>query len=137
MKATEIALLIVAFLIGVFGLIMILGGIMNLSDGTDQVADLWLVLGLGVLPLAASLGVALRVFKRAGHRRREAVERQILDLARQGDGRLTAPEIAHATDLTLEEAKAMLDHFHLAGHCQTDIDPHGNLRYVFPALTPE
>lgn len=134
MKLRDLFLYAVAAFVGFFGLIIVLGALMNLSTGEeDLVTTISLGLGMGVLPLVFSGWLVRRTWTGSKRRRQEELERRVMDLAAQSDGHLAPAQLAQATDLTLEESKAFLDQLHLDGHCQTDLTEDGRVIYRFSA----
>lgn len=63
-------------------------------------------------------------------------ERRVLGLAEKEQGRVTALEVAGRCDLTVDEAKALLDAMVLRQTAQLHVSEEGVLVYVFPHLLP-
>jgi hypothetical protein len=63
-------------------------------------------------------------------------ERAVLRLAEQEQGRVTVLEAAGRCDLTVEEAKALLDALVLRTIAQLHVSEEGVLVYVFPSFEP-
>ncbi len=90
----------------------------------------------------AAAGVALLVlaFRGWGHEakekaKREAWQRQVLELADDRDGEITVSKLAMETPYTLEEAETYLDEFVQRGAASLDISSgQGQKLYTFPAL---
>lgn len=118
-------------LLGLFGFVMVVGGLLSLSEAEDSAAHLAATLLLGLGPLLAGAWLGWRVLAARSRGRREALERALLRLAERSDGRLRPPIVARETRLTLDEAKAELDRLHLAGYCQTELEADGTLVYRF------
>lgn len=117
--------------VGLFGMVLTVGGIATMGDGQSLVASLVMLAALGLAPMVAGAWMVHRGRVGLGRRKREARERRILDLARRREGTLTASEVARSTDLTLSEARHLLDELHISGFCQTVLDDAGVLSYRF------
>lgn len=63
-------------------------------------------------------------------------ERRVLGLVEKEQGRVTALEVAGRCDLTVDEAKALLDDLALRKIAQLHVSEEGVLVYVFPHLLP-
>lgn len=63
-------------------------------------------------------------------------ERRVLSLAEKEQGRVTVLEAAGRCDLTVDEAKTLLDGLVLRKIAQLHVSEEGVLVYVFPALLP-
>ena len=73
---------------------------------------------------------------RISHRHRdEKREKQILQLAADKDGRITAEEVAMVTNLNVEECRTILDALCLQGAAQLQVSAEGVMEYVFSGLT--
>lgn len=73
---------------------------------------------------------------RISHRRRnEKREKQVLQLAADKSGRITAEEVALVTNLSVEEGRKILDALCLQGAAQMYVTAEGVMEYVFPDLT--
>lgn len=122
-----------AAVVGLFGLTMVLGAALQWSEGERSVYTWTLGLGLGVLPLASAVWLVRAVRVGSNRRRREQLERQVLQLAAAAAGRLTPAQVAQSTRLTLEESKAFLDRLGVEGHCRMELDDGGSVSYRFNA----
>lgn len=92
-----------------------------------------LVVGVGV----ALLGLAFRGrapspvgASAPGH------EREVLGVARDRGGEVTVSEVALHSSLSLDQARAVLDHLAGRGHCERVAPPGGPVRYRFPDFLP-
>lgn len=114
------------------GLIFLIGGIGAMAERDEPWwFDAMMIAALGALPLALGVWLWIKVLRAGRRRRGEATERKILGLAAQRDGRLTVQVLAYETDLTLREAKNILEAMHLDGHCTADVGDDGEMAYVF------
>ncbi|MEO1367443.1 MAG: hypothetical protein AAFX50_09715 [Acidobacteriota bacterium] len=133
MKIRDLLFYAAAAAIGLFGLLMILGASLNLNEAGERLGNAALGVGLGVLPVAFAVWLVRWTRRTSTRQRREALERQILQLASQSDGRLTPAQVAQATNLTLDESKAFLDQLNVYGYCQMDLAADGRITYTFSA----
>jgi len=137
MKLSERLLLVAAVVLALFGLVIILGTTISIFDRTSKSSVPGDVAGLiiaGVLPLA--LGVWLFWHTRLGASRRAfaARERTVLHLAGQHQGVLTVLQVADESDMTLEQAKAVLDHLYRQSVSELTLAESGELVYRFPLV---
>ena len=131
MRLKDYVYLVILAIVGLFGLLMILGAALQWSEGERGADTFALGLGLGLLPIAFSGWQVSSVFRRAKRRGLEQLERQVLRLASDSQGRLTPAQVAQATSLTLEESKAFLDRLGVDGHCRMDLEDDGTVSYLF------
>lgn len=114
------------------GLLFLIGGIAVMSDRDEPWwFDAMMIAALGALPLILGIWLWVRVLRARRRRHGEATERKILGLAAEREGRLTVQILAFETDLTLREAKKILEAMHLDGHCTADVEDDGDMIYVF------
>ena len=132
----QILMILVGAGLGLLGLVVTLGAALTAAASDHLLGHALLTLGFGVLPMVIGGILIFRAFVQLGHRRREGIERRVLDLARRRNGVLTASEVARSTRLTLEESRRLLDEIHISGHCVTDLADDGTLRYRFGELIP-
>ncbi|MEM1181598.1 MAG: hypothetical protein AAGM22_24860 [Acidobacteriota bacterium] len=131
MKIRDLLLYAAATLIGLFGLLMVLGAGLNLNDEDERAANAAIGVALGVLPIAFSVWLVRFTHRTSKRRQREELERHVLYLATQSDGRLTPAQVAQATNLTLDESKAFLDQLGVYGYCQMSLADDGRISYTF------
>lgn len=123
----------------VMGVLFFIGGALVLSPyfhgviGTDAIPNL-----LGAFPAAFGAFMfwnALRQERRhkeeKERERRQRIERQILRLAQQHEGKLTAAEVATALELPLDEAKQFMDDMASGGHASVKLTPSAVWVYQF------
>ena len=137
MRLIEIAKFVVGIAVGLFGFVIIVGAMLGWED-RDESAVVYLaaVAGLGVLPLAAGVGLCLSARRSARRRAAETLERSVLRLAQQHGGTLTAQTLALASELSLQEAEATLKRYFEEGHCTLDLGEGGASLYHFAHLPP-
>ena len=133
MKIRDAIVYFVATGIGFFGLIIVLGALLNLGRGDETVPAIALGIGLGVAPLVFAVWLVRHTHRGSRRRRREELERHVLDLAARSGGRLTPTQVAQSTRLTLKESKAFLDGLHVDGHCRSELGDDGSFFYRFDA----
>ncbi|MCG8460262.1 MAG: hypothetical protein MI919_28600 [Holophagales bacterium] len=131
MRFTEWLMIAVGILLGAFGFLILVGGLLGAEEEGAAMGHMAGVVALGILPLACGTLLVRRALHAAARRRKEAMERSILELAAASGGRLSAVDVARATPLTLDEAKTTLDTLHLAGHCRTELGDDGSLTFSF------
>ncbi|MEO1085223.1 MAG: hypothetical protein AAFY88_13365, partial [Acidobacteriota bacterium] len=132
-KIRDLLFYAAAAAIGLFGLLMVLGASLNMAEPDEQLGNAALGVGLGILPIAFAVWLVRWTRRSSTRQRREALERHVLHLASQSDGRLTPSQVAQATSLTLEESKAFLDQLNVYGYCQMDLADDGRITYTFSA----
>lgn len=121
--------------IGVFGFIMIAGTLIDLFDRTGQnspASDLTLLILIGILPLLFGIWLFQRTQADASRRALAARERTILTLAGHHGGVLTIPEVAEESDMSLEQAKEILNRLNLKGYNEVAASDSGTILYKFP-----
>ncbi|MEM8993387.1 MAG: hypothetical protein AAGF23_01220 [Acidobacteriota bacterium] len=119
---------VVASLLGLLGLLI---AVVTVNVGDGGAATAAISVGLGVLPMAVAFWLYRSVWRSALRRRRELAERRVLVLAGRTGGWLTPLQVARATDLTLEEAKVLLNRLNIEGHCQIELAADGVVSYRF------
>lgn len=135
MTAFDFVKFILSGMMVVFGLLITLGGIINMGeDSTTLVADIFLTLGFGMLPLAGGIYLFFRTQKKIRLRRLEAMENRILAIARKHDCRLTVQRLALETELSLDDARRILEQFYNNGYCQIEMNTDNEVIYIFPGL---
>ena len=95
----------------------------------------------GVLPIASVLSARYSPTARA---RREAEakqieglrEKQILTIARDHNGRISAAVVALHSDLSLAESEQLLQKLSATGHAQMNVLDDGRIEYIVPDLLP-
>ena len=134
MNVGERLLLCVAVLLGVFGLFMCLGALVEIFDKTSKDsagADIALLVFAGILPIVCGVWLYTHVRRAASERAFAASEKVILALAAQHGGALTAPQVAESSSLTLEQAKSTLDHLNRKSFNQVSVSESGAIVYTF------
>lgn len=98
----------------------------------------WLIFPLtfiGFIPLGIGLGKLLsgrrgKVKRGTAYRREQ--ERQLIEAAKQNNGRLTVIQVSSLTDLTMEESQKLLDEIAGRGYITQEVDDRGFIYYTFP-----
>ncbi len=135
MTRNDKLLLAAGILLVIFGLFLVLGSINNIADrkNTDSVAaDVAVLLIAGVLPLVLGVWLVLHARRRASQRAFEARERIVLHLAGQHHGELTVPQVAEESDMTLEQAKEVLERLYRKSFTEVTLSDAGEMVYRFP-----
>ena len=138
MKSTGMLWLSAALLfIGVLGLVLGLAFLLDVGRPGEKMTYglAFCTLGLG-LAFAAAGGTLLSTALRARRRQREeAIEAEVLRVALSRDGRITAAEVAMATELSLEEAQGYLERLARSGMISVEVGANGMLIYSFGAAS--
>lgn len=96
----------------------------------------------GVLPIASVLSAR---YSPAARARREAEaqqleglrEKQVLTIAREHKGRLSAAVVALHSELSLAESEKLLQRLCTTGHAQMNVQDDGRIEYIVPDLLPD
>ena len=134
MTWSERFIYLLGILVILFGFIMVAGGLVNLFESSrDRSAGEWIVMImlLGIAPIIAGLMMCRKMKHKGRHRQDELIERQILQLARDYQGKLTIPEVSMKMSLSSIEAKAALDQCHLNSLAELHISDNGVVVYQF------
>lgn len=135
MKRNEKLLLAAAVFLVLFGLFFILGAIINIADrkSTDSIpADVAVLFIAGVLPLVLGVWLFLHTQRGASRRAFDAREQAVLRLAGQHHGELTVLQVAEASGMTLEQAKAVLERLYHTSFTEMNLSDSGEIVYRFP-----
>ena len=134
MTTSEKLQVVVAGLLGVFGLVMIAGVSIQALEGTSKysrVTDGVLTVLLGILPLVGGVWRYKRVRQAVTRRAVDDSEKIVLRLAQRRQGVLTVVEVAANSTLSVEQAKETLDQLNLKGFNEMDVSDAGILVYKF------
>jgi hypothetical protein len=134
MTTSEKLQVVVAALLGVFGLVMIVGVSIQFLEGTSKysmVTDGVLTVLLGILPLVGGVWRYKRVRQAVTRRAVDDSEKIVLRLAQRRQGVLTVVEVAANSTLSVEQAKETLDQLNLKGFNEMDVSDAGILVYKF------
>jgi hypothetical protein len=134
MTTSEKLQVVVAALLGVFGIVMIAGVSIQFFEGTSKysmVTDVLLTILLGILPLGYGVWLYRRVRQAVTRRTVDDSEKIVLRLAQRRQGVLTVAEVAANSTLSVEQAKETLDQLNLKGFNEMDVSDAGILVYKF------
>lgn len=134
MTTSEKLQVVVAALLGVFGLVMIAGVSIQALEGTSKysrVTDVLLTFLLGIVPLVGAVWLYKRARQAATRRTVDDSEKIVLRLAKRCQGVLTVVEVAANSPLSVEQAKATLDQLNLKGFNEMDVSDAGIIVYKF------
>jgi hypothetical protein len=135
MNAKETFLYIIGILLFVFGLVMILGSIIQIDKGEKSLGStIALSLGFGVLPTVAGLQICRRMKASARQRKIEREEHAIMLLATQHNGKLTPAELAMHTDMSVAQAQRLLEQYTIQGITSIGISESGARVFHFHEL---
>ena len=134
MTTSEKLQVVVAALLGVFGLVMIVGVSIQALEGTSKysmVTDGVLTVLLGIVPLVSGVWRCKRVRQAVTRRTVDDSEKIVLRLAQRRQGILTVVEVAANSPLSVEQAKETLDQLNLKGFNEMDVSDAGIIVYKF------
>jgi hypothetical protein len=134
MTTSEKLQVVVAALLGVFGIVLIAGVSIQCLEGTSKystVTDVLLTILLGILPLGYGVWLYRRVRQAVTRRTVDDSEKIVLRLAQRRQGVLTVAEVAANSTLSVEQAKETLDQLNLKGFNEMDVSDAGILVYKF------
>jgi hypothetical protein len=134
MTTSEKLQVVVAALLGVFGIVLIAGVSIQFLEGTSKystVTDVLLTILLGILPLGYGVWLYRRVRQAVTRRTVDDSEKIVLRLAQRRQGVLTVAEVAANSTLSVEQAKETLDQLNLKGFNEMDVSDAGILVYKF------
>ena len=135
MRFLDILKITAAIVLILFGALIGLGALVD-SKPSDMspLAEMVLVVLFSLVPLFLGVLIIYRVKTQTRHRRMEALEKEILELAKTNGGILSVQDLAMKTRLSLEESKTMLENFFADGWCGIDMDEGGRVIYIFNDL---
>jgi cadmium resistance protein CadD (predicted permease) len=134
MTTSEKLQVVVAALLGVFGIVMIAGVSIQALEGTSKysmVTDGLLTGLFGILPLVGGVWLYKRVRQAATRRTIDDSEKIVLRLAKRHQGVLTVVEVTVNSTLSVEQAKETLDQLNLKGFNEMEVSDAGILVYKF------
>lgn len=134
LKVLSIVGIVFSVLLACFGALFILGSVVNMTDPEqqhDMLAYILMLVFFGILPLACSGLLLFKIVKGHRLRKHEAIERRLLSLAKQHNGKLTVAKVAMVTQLNSQQAKQQLDWCHAHGLADLDISESGSVEYIF------
>lgn len=144
MKAVNVLLILIGVAVFTFGAVMILGGVIQMNDPekskeVGSLVALMVILGIG--PMIAGSFLVLTSRKRMARDSSEAMERRLLQLARNQGGRLTVAIATMELNMPSQEVKALLDTCHSNGLANIHANERGEVEYLFfeegrSSLTP-
>ncbi len=107
----------------------------NINNGRNELID-GLLGGIALGGIPAVGGFFLWKTSRMGQRKflMNKYEREILQAASQNGGHLTPTELAMKTDLTISEAKKVLETMQIESYCELKISSNGSILYYFREL---
>ncbi len=128
----------VGMLVSIFSMPCVIAMIHDLIVGTDNITGALVVgtfcAGLAVFGFFLTY-VALRKPKPVAFEVTREVERQILVVAKQARGRISAAELAMHSDLSVDESRRVLEHFELNGVATSHVTTTGDIVYLFSSFT--
>ena len=118
---------------GVLGLVLGLAFLLDVGRPGEKMTygTAFCTLGLGLAFAGAGGAVLSTALRARRHQREEAIEAEVLRVALSRDGRITAAEVAMATELSLEEAQGYLERLARSGTISVEVGANGMLIYSF------
>jgi hypothetical protein len=138
MKSTGMLWLSAVLLfIGVLGLVLGLAFLLDVGRPGEKMTygTAFCTLGLGLAFAAAGGALFFTALRARRRQREEAIETEVLRVALSRDGRVTAAEVAMATELSLEEAQGYLERLARSGTISVEVGANGMLVYSFDAVS--
>jgi len=132
MKASEKLLLVVGVIVALFGLLIVLGAIVEIFDPKSKNSvpgDIALLVFLGVLPVALGVWLVRRTWLGASRRAIETREQIALHVAGQHGGTLTVLQLAEGSGMTIEQAKDVLDRLYRKSFSDIALAESGEMVY--------
>jgi len=123
-----------AVLMGVFGLVIIAGVLIQILEGTSKyspTSDFLLGVLFGILPLAGGVLLYRRVRRTVAGRQEDEREAAVLRVVRQRKGTVTAVDVAADCGMSMEHAQETLDGLQRHGFCEMDVSDVGTVVYRF------
>jgi cadmium resistance protein CadD (predicted permease) len=134
MTVSEKLQVVVAVLLGVFGVVILAGVCIGVLEGTSKYSlstDVLLTVLFGILPIICGIRLYIRTRQAVTRRSVEDSEKIVLQLAKKRRGSLTVAEVAANSILTLEQAKETLDQLNIKGFNEMDVSDSGIIVYKF------
>ena len=134
MTVSEKLQVVVAGLLGAFGVVMIVGVCIQALEGTSKysrVTDVMLTILLGILPIVCGIWLYKRIRQAVTRRAVEDSEKIVLQLAKKRHGELTVAAVAANSALSLEQAKETLGQLNIKGFNEMDVSDAGIIVYKF------
>jgi predicted transcriptional regulator len=134
MTASDRVAVAFAFVVGLFGFVILVGVLIQLLEGTSKhavVTDVLLAILLGVIPLIGGVILYRRVRRTVARRQQEEREAAVLRVARDRQGVVTPVDVAADCGLSLEHAQEILDELHRRGFNEMDVSDTGVVVYRF------
>ena len=134
MTVSEKLQVVVAVLLGVFGVVILAGVCIGMVEGTSKyslVTDVMLTILFGILPIVCGIRLYKRIRQAVAKRTVEDSEKIVLKLAKKRRGALTVAEVTANSALTLEQAKDTLDQLNIKGFNEMDVSDAGIIVYKF------
>jgi hypothetical protein len=128
MTVSEKLRVVVAVLLGVFGVVILAGVCIQALEGTSKyslVTDLLLTILLLTLLTSYSIELYKLIRQALTRRTLEDSKKIVLQLAKKRRGTLTVAEVAANSALTLEQAKETLDRLNIQGFNEMDVSNAG------------
>ena len=105
MTVSEKLQVVVAVLLGVFGVVILAGVCIEMVEGTSKYSlatDVMLTILFGILPIVCGIRLYKRIRQAVTKRTVEDSKKSVLQLAKKHRGTLTVAEVAANSVLTLE-----------------------------------
>ncbi len=135
MKVMKILLMAFGVFLLLSGLFIIMIGLFAIFTQPEELRkNLTMTLVLGLLPAILGAGICTLGTLQMRRTRKEALEKQVFQLAKMKGGRLTVAELTLETNLTSDKATAYLDDLHHRSLVDMDVSDSGTIFFRFPGL---
>ncbi len=134
MKAVDVLLILVGVAMFGVGALLTLGSVIHLNDPertNNLIPDLIMMTLLGIGPMVAGVFLVISTRQRMKRNAGEAMERKLLQLARNHNGKLTVAVATMELEMPSREVKVLLDQCHNDGLANIHANEHGEVEYLF------
>lgn len=131
--ATKIGAILLIF----FGVIIVAGTLIKITDGSSKyplVTDLLMMSLLGVGPLVLGIWMLNRQNKQQKLQQTSQQQRLVLSLAARLGGKISALDISQHTTIPLQKANSILEELHHLGQAEILISQKGEVLYEIKGL---
>lgn len=134
MKAVDVLLILVGIAMFGFGALLTLGAVIHLNDperANDLIPNIIMMTLLGIGPMGAGVFLVVSTRRRMKRNSGEVMERRLLQLARNHNGKLTVAVATMELEMPSREVKDLLDQCHSDGLANIHANERGEVEYLF------
>lgn len=132
--AKEILLMAAGVVLSLFGFVMMAGSLASEETNLAEGSEMTLFIMLGIIPFLFGACLCFLSIRRGKKRRADEMENKVLQLAAQSGGSLTAAELAMHTNLSVQQAKTILEAFTDQKVAYLTLSDNGTYVYKFEGL---